>query len=219
MVDFIWDKKVQKYRYKESGKFVGGEAVQNMTRKAVAQITKDLETVGDLLIQRKINLSTWTEVTAKLLKNLHTWQYLLGAGGKKQMTQADYGSLGLKLSEQYKYLRDFAEEIKTKGMTEDEFRRRLSMYSEASTGTFEKARMRKHRDQGFQWEKRIRTKTESCQPCINYEALGWQPIGTLPNPTERCDCIANCGCYKVFEKNKPTDSFFRAFGWLNKNNN
>jgi len=214
MVDFIWDKKSQRYRYKDSGKFVSKEAIENLTKKAIAQIGDDLETVADLLVEGKISLPTWTETTAKLLKNLHTYGYLLGAGGQKQMNQGDYGSLGLQIAKQYRYLYKFAEDIKTKGMSVAQFKNRLRMYFSAATGTLEQARMRKHRENGYRWERRIRTKQESCQPCISYASLGWQPIGTLPAPTQECDCLSNCGCYKEFFIEKPQDFFQRRWGWI-----
>ncbi|MBD2005629.1 MULTISPECIES: hypothetical protein [Cyanophyceae] len=216
-LEFLFDAKTQRYRYKDSGKFVGDTAVRNLTQKAIGQIGADLGTIGDLLVQGKISVATWEKQTALALKNLHTWNYMLGVGGQKNMTASDYGILGNQLKTQYEYLRGFANDLRTTGMTQAQFQARLQLYANAGHGTYERARLKAHTNAKFNWERRIRTKANSCPPCIGYEARGWQPIGTLPNPMQDCDCRSRCGCYKRFSKSKtkPQDSLLsRNYGWV-----
>lgn len=33
-----------------------------------------------------------------------------------------------------------------------------------------------------------------CRDCLDYDAAGWQPIGTLPVPGTRCKCLDRCRC-------------------------
>ena len=33
-----------------------------------------------------------------------------------------------------------------------------------------------------------------CVDCIGYDAMGWQPMGALPVPGERCRCLDRCRC-------------------------
>lgn len=33
-----------------------------------------------------------------------------------------------------------------------------------------------------------------CRDCLDYEAAGWQPIGSLPVPGTRCRCLDRCRC-------------------------
>ena len=35
---------------------------------------------------------------------------------------------------------------------------------------------------------------KTCRDCRNWAAMGWQPIGTLPLPGDRCQCLFNCRC-------------------------
>lgn len=216
MPDFYFNPKTQRYHYKSGagrGQFVPITAVRFMMQRNIEQTQSDIRTIGELLQDGKISLATWEETTAIALKNLHIQSYLLGRGGKNAMRQRDYGLIGQRLRKEYQYLRRFAEEIRTQGMSEAEFFRRLEMYASAGSGLYEKARTEGHVKADYLWERRIRTKTESCQPCIVFEGMGWQPINTLPNPTEQCECRSNCGCYKEFAKEKPRD-FIRRFGWL-----
>ena len=34
-----------------------------------------------------------------------------------------------------------------------------------------------------------------CVDCRGYDSMGWQPIGALPVPGERCRCLDRCRCY------------------------
>jgi hypothetical protein len=216
-LEFIFDRKSQRYRYKDSGRFLGEQAVRNLTIKSIDQVSQDIGVISNLLLEGKITVKTWEEQTAIALKQLHTQAYLLGKGGIKNMTQSDYGVIGSRLKKQYQYLRGFSNDLINKGMSKAQFKMRIQQYLEASKGTYEEARARSHSNAGFKWEKRIRTKTNSCPPCINFEGLGWQPIGTLPNTGEQCDCRANCGCYKKFSADslRPTDFLIsKRFGWL-----
>lgn len=213
-MDYLFNPKTQRYHYKSGagrGQFISNAALRFMMQQNITQTQADIRTVGDLLVNGKISLATWEETTAKALKNLHIQSYLLGRGGKGMMEQRDYGLIGYRLRREYQYLRKFAEELRTKGMTEAQFKQRLDQYTNAGNGLYQKAKTEGHQKAGYQWERRIRTKTESCQPCISFEGMGWQPIGTLPAPTEQCSCRSNCGCYKEFSKEKPRD-FVKRFG-------
>ncbi len=213
-MDYLFNPKTQRYHYKQGagrGQFVPATAIKFMMERNIEATQGDIKTIGELLVNGKISLSTWEEMTAIALKNLHIQSYLLGRGGKGSMSQRDYGLIGNRLKKEYKYLREFAKEIQTTGVSKADFFRRLEMYSNAGSGQHEKARTEGHKKAGYSWECRVRTKKESCQPCITYEGMGWQPIDTLPNPTERCECGSNCGCTKKFAKEKPRD-FVKRFG-------
>lgn len=216
MPDFYFNPKTQRYHYSSGagrGQFVPASAVRFMMAANIEQTQKDIRTIGELLRDGKISLATWEETTAIALKNLHVQSYLLGRGGKSTMRSRDYGLVGQRLRKEYQYLRKFAEEIRTKGVSEAEFFRRINLYVSAGSGLYEKAREEGHIKADYSWERRLRTKTESCSSCILYESQGWVPISTLPAPTERCECKSSCGCYKEYAKEKPRD-FIRRFGWL-----
>lgn len=212
-MEFLYDRKSQRYRYKDSGKFVSASAVRALTQKAVEQTERDLLTIGQLLIDGKINVSTWEQGTQKAVKNLHLQQYLLGKGGLKNVSQRDYGILGQRVNFQYGKLRLFAQQLITEGATEAQFKARLQLYAQSARGSYEEGREQAHQEAGFSWERRLRTKIESCSPCVTYSSAGWVAIGTLPNAGQDCDCRARCGCYKEYSKSKPKDSLIQRYGW------
>lgn len=215
---FNFDPNTQRYRYtsgSRNGQFVSAIRVQQLTVEAIALVRNDINTIGELLIAGRISVATWERETAIALRHLHTWNYLLGRGGQSQMSQSDYDRLSREMRSQYSYLRGFSNDLISTGMTEQQFRARLQLYSEAARGTYEEARNIAHGEAGYSWEKRLRTKTESCDDCLRWAALRWQPFGTLPNRGERCECRARCGCYKIYAREQPRDFLTQRWGWLN----
>lgn len=212
--EFYFDKNLQRYKYKDSGQFVSEVAVRSLTEKLIGLLEGDLATVGNLLANNKISVATWEQTTAETLKRLHIQQYMLGKGGLKNMAQRDYGIIGKKLGGEYEYLRGFSKDLISKGMTEAQFKYRLELYAQTAWGSYERGRLEGHREAGYAWERRIQNSRESCADCIGYAALLWQPIGTLPTPTQQSACKANCRCFKIFARQKPGDSLLSRNGWL-----
>lgn len=200
MPAITWDKKSQRYRFTDTGTYASATAVRNLLSKAAEQSADRIDKIADRFVSGKINTTTWATQTAAELKTLHSWGYLLGVGGRRGMTQADYGILGSRLKAQYNYLKGFASDIVITGMSEKQFRARLGMYVSAVRGSYERARSESHLREGYLSEQRRRTKTESCQECLWYAMRGWQPLGLLPPPTTACTCRSNCGCYKIYSK-------------------
>ena len=214
--EFYFNSRSQRYHYRDSGAFVSQTAVENLTSRAIAQKRNEIRDLGEKLIGKLVTLDEWEKQTAAELEKLHTWTYLIGKGGQKNMTLSDYGKLGLRLSYEYGYLRGFAEKIRDDGMSEAQFLARLELYIQKANGTRQIAAQASHKQSGYLWERRYLRAVENCKSCVSYSALGWQPIGTLPSPTERCECQANCKCYFKFSKDlsKPEDSLNRRSGWV-----
>jgi hypothetical protein len=217
-LEFEFDRTTQRYRYKDSGKFLSKEAMQSLTKKAVGQVEKDLTVINQLLIDRKITVAAWEEQTRNGLRRLHTYQYFLGIGGEGNFTPSDRGVLNNKLKQEWGYLRKFAEKINNGEFSEAQFLNNANLYVSNTNTTYQLAAYKSHSRAGYRWERRIRTKTESCTECLYYELLGWRTIGNLPHPGQDCSCRANCGCYKEFSKADfmPADAGFLAnkWGWL-----
>lgn len=212
MSNYYFDATLQRYR-NNKGQFVSNEAIAQLRQSHQQQLEQDLSTVAGLLKNGKIGLGAWEEATAEVLKRMHLQSYLLGRGGQSQISETDARILGDRLRNEYRYLRGFADELKSTGMSEAMFDSRLRMYLQAHRGSYELGRFQGHLRAGYRWERRYRTKTESCSECLVYAARGWQPIGTLPSPQTRCTCKSNCGCYKKYVKSIPLDR--TSWGWLN----
>lgn len=208
--EFAWDKNSQRYRITSGpgkGSFVGAGAVRSLTESYIDQGKRDLATINDLLFQKKITASQWEQAVAASLKELHVNSYLLGIGGQRSMTQRDYGIIGLRLANEYEYLRGFSQDILAGRLSEARIRARLGLYVQALGGTYERARLESHKREGYGWKKRVRNAAESCQDCLGYADRGWVTIDdkTLPPPAVNCACTSNCRCTMRFSREEPKD--------------
>ena len=204
ITEINYDKRLNRYRYADTGKFVSKEALANVTAKNVQIASDNILEIGDKLINEEISLKQWQFETAQALKTLHIQQYLLGRGGKAQMTQADYGSIGYELRKQYEYLEGFAKDLnrgysegsdgKRYPMTLERFRARLELYAEASRIAQDKGLQAAEKGRGAIAMQRFLGDARHCPDCPGYAARGVVPIGGVPLPTQDCQCRANCKC-------------------------
>ena len=212
MSDFSFNPATRRYRDNRTGRFVSTEKVRQISQQTInARIQKTDNITRDLL-QKKITVSEWEEKMSFEIKDLTIQLYRIG---KPDMNASDYGRIGQMLRTQYARLRKFSRDIILGTQSEAQILNRSKMYVAKSREAFEEGNRRGHALIN-RWEKRIITKKESCQECLFYESASWQPIGTLPRPTEKCTCRANCGCYFVFSnsRTRPTQNMLSlSFGW------
>ena len=218
--EFSWNATSQRYRFTSgpsAGQFASKAQVEALTERYIGRSKDKISDLADLLLSKAINVSTFERAVANQLKEAHINSYALGKGGVKQLTQRDYGIMGAELKKEYQYLRNFSQEILQGKLSPDQIRSRLSMYADALHGSRELGALEGHRAAGYIWEKRSLHSSESCADCIRYQGQGWMPLGTLPNPGDRCRCRSRCRCSKSFSKEltKPTDSM-RSWGWTDQ---
>jgi hypothetical protein len=126
------------------------------------------------------------------------------------MTQADWGSIGGMLKEQYKYLDGFANDIASGDMTEAQIAARAQMYINSAREGRERAReksaLKADYDEVY-WE--VNGALENCGGCIEFNQMSWQLIEDNPYKeaypgSGDTVCLTNCGCQLVY-KNSKTD--------------
>jgi len=144
------------------------------------------------------------------IKDEYTQQYLLGRGGLSQMTQADWGSIGGMVADQYRYLGGFAREVAVGNLSEAQVAARSRMYINSGREAFERARGRTEDEADeVAW---TLNPAEHCPDCLDLAALGWQPrepwpftvAGGMAIPgSGATQCLTNCRCfldYRVSEE-------------------
>jgi hypothetical protein len=82
-------------------------------------------------------LQQWEAEQRKALKTAYIDQYVMGRGGRGQMTQSDWGRLGSLLKSQYQYLQGFAADLASGALTPAQATARASLYYASSTQAFE----------------------------------------------------------------------------------
>jgi len=112
---------------------------------ADAMVSKAQE-LARRLSANDIDLATWQKSMRTDIKTSYIDQYVLGRGGRSQMTQADWGRVGQQLKEQYGYLSNFARDIANGNMSEAQIAARAQLYHNSSVQAFELGHARSYGD-------------------------------------------------------------------------
>jgi len=164
---FVFNVPSARYRRRSTGRFVAQSEIL-AARDEFADI-KALEV--DRLTRRinagTITLNAWEQGMRDNLKDGHIAEYMLGKGGKNNMTQRDYGLLGRRLRDQYHYLRGFTNDLAEGRLTERQALARAQMYANSAVAMFEKGRT---------------------------EAMGMPPLPQYPADGQTI-CLTNCRCH------------------------
>lgn len=222
MIDFVFNRKTQRYQYKggdRSGQFVAVSKLQDLMESYIQTKQKQAISVTDSLLKRDISVGTWETAIAKELKEAHILAFSVGKGGTKNLSARDYGLLGVRLKSEYRYLRQFSTDILDGKLTPAQIRARIAKYQSSLYASFEQGRLESHIASGFRWERNIRTAKESCQSCIDRSARGWVPIGTMPGVGIATLCKMNDRCFREFSDSmvKPATNMLKQnYGWLTR---
>jgi hypothetical protein len=143
------------------------------------------------------------------IKDLYIQNYLLGIGGLERMTQADWGSIGGSLTEQYRWLNGFMQDIADGKLSEEQIRARAGMYLNSSREAYERAHGKCARELGMDTEEwHTDPAKENCEDCLAFEAEGPQPLGRFPIPGAGATrCLTNCGCVREFSNRKTGEEY------------
>lgn len=137
---WTWDTKSRRYRNTETGRWLSHRAVADL-RDEFAEVQRawaDQSTAalarGDWTVRR------WELEIQDRLKRVFLAEYMLGRGGKRAMTQADYLRVGEMLRDQYVWLRGFALDIQDGKLSEGQISARTQMYHESAIQAFERGK-------------------------------------------------------------------------------
>jgi len=157
-------------------------------------ISEQMRRQTENFITGNITLATWQERIAGNLKDAYVVNLQLGRGGKAVTTFSDYGRIGGRLKFEYAKLDQFAQEINLGQLSEKQIMARIQQYANGARTAFHDGKRAAKLDAGFNEERRYTNPAEHCDDCVGYEALGWQPIGSLPPPGTGSVCMHNCKC-------------------------
>ena len=149
-------------------------------------------------VDGKIDINAWQKGMRKEIKDSHIVSSTAGRGGRDSMTKADWGRTGGRLKQQYGYLDGLALERINGEVSDAQMMARAKMYAGNNRKAYYDGQVAANKDAGFTEERRILHPAEHCDDCEGFEAQGWQPIGTLPEPGEESVCMSNCKCTKEF---------------------
>lgn len=184
------------------GTFVGQQRrieLRDEWSEAQKQITDKLAEDYD---NGKIALSDWVKGMRQENRINYTEQYLLGKGGRNNMTQADWGRVGRAVRTQNEFLQGFAQDLMSKEppLTLAQIQARARQYVDGSTSLYERANalgrgmpdLPEYPADGKQNCK------SNCKCAWQIEDKGnfWECTWILDPEAEHCEsCLENAGRY------------------------
>jgi len=150
-----WNESSHRYHDSATGRFMGRDEVlgyvqQSLdaarTAPAITLADGSLSTGTDLLSNLvgngMLSPRDWQEQMREEIKAEYIRQYMLGRGGRAQMTSTDWGSIGGMVADQYRYLKDFAKLVSEGKLSEAQIRARAAMYVNSAREGFERGQAR-----------------------------------------------------------------------------
>lgn len=193
-MQYNWDKKRSRYVNAETGRAVGWPRVKKALEQTISFSRDNSHKLSERLIRGEITLPQWRDAMAAEVKQMHIATSIIARGGLDRMGQREWGRVGARIRDQYKYLDNFVNQIDSGAQSMDgRLLNRAAMYAYATRGTFENQRRANMTEDGYTQERRVLHAKEHCDSCKGLAALGWQPINTLPAIGE-ADCKSNCRC-------------------------
>jgi hypothetical protein len=135
---FVWDEASRRFRGAD-GKFLGKATMQAIRDDAV---DKSVERVTDLagqLTRGEIEIDAWRTAMRAEVKQVHIIEYLVGRGGRSQMTPRDWGRIGAEVRKQYAYVERLIIERTAGTVSDAAFTARARMYPASATASHERA--------------------------------------------------------------------------------
>lgn len=186
----------------DTGQFVSKATVRNALESLIDVSAVRMNGLSEKLKAGVVSLADWQSGMMDMIKQSHVAASALANGGWAQMTQSDWGYVGSLVKEQYQYLRNFAKQIVDGTQPLDgRFLVRTDLYGDAANTTYSAMQTRAYMEDGYDEERRTRENDPNvCDDCVEYADMGWQPIGTLPEPGNDSVCLKRCRCEKEYRK-------------------
>jgi len=196
-----WSNKLAAFIWNANGLPVSLSRISRELDLLVDRYSDNFDNLSDRLAEGRLSIPEWQARMRREIKDLHKAQYIIGRGGRDKMTPSDWGRLGADLRwTHYDALDNFALQIADGDLTEAQIRARARLYANSSNKQYWRGTTTAKIQAGYTMERRVLNPAEHCGDCRDYEAMGKQPIGTLPEPGEQSVCGPNCKCSKEYYK-------------------
>ena len=196
-----WNEKAARYYDTDTGRFLSRSQALGYVEESIAATESAVDVLAGYVYDGMLSPGDWRLLMREEIKREYLREYMLGRGGRAQMTQADWGSIGGMLKEQYGYLDKFAEQVGD--MTEAAIRSRSKMYIRSAREAYERAKAQVAKQAGFDEEIWVLGVAEHCDDCWAFSQEGWQKLGYYPEPgAGHTQCLTNCACHKEYRKSE-----------------
>lgn len=149
MALWLYNQQTHRYRVGDEGAQVFGQRAGTfLSERRLTQVRDEwiavskqrVNAMAEQLASGRMTVQEWTYAMRREVRTNFINEYMLGHGGRSTMTPADWGRIGNKVQDQYRFLDNFAHRIEQGGLSEAQIAARARMYVEASSQAYEHGR-------------------------------------------------------------------------------
>lgn len=138
-----WVQKAKQFINRAINRVLSRPEIQKLITRNQEIYLGNIDNLVTSLITDEISVGEWENSMRTLIKREYIQLYLLGRGGRDQMTRKDYSSIGGMLGrDQFKYLHQFATQITNGELTPGQILARSRMYVRSAREAYNRAQGR-----------------------------------------------------------------------------
>lgn len=200
--EYAYEVNAGRFRSLTTGRYVAQVDIQVLMQGEIDAGFQRIQGMADALAIGRLNLEQFQNAMIDHLSYTHDALHMLGRGGVFAMDTSDFAMLTAIKESEFEYLDGFLADIANGKLSAAQVRARIGMYNEKCYGSFFEGVRQSSMAAGFDQERRVLNPAEHCNDCVALAAKGWQPINTLPRPTENSACQSNCKCTMEFRRQR-----------------
>ena len=194
------------YRDTATGRAISNASVTAQIDVMISASSDVTLTLSEMVDSGGISAGSWNDAMRQEIKDNYIDQYLVGIGGRENMNQEHWGSVGGMIADQYRYLDKFYAQVAAGDLSLGQINARARMYMNSSREAYERAHGRAALNRGFTEQMWINSASAAtCDDCKTLQGLGWISIDqafvspstgaeTLPGMGDTI-CLTNCQCF------------------------
>lgn len=143
-----WTYDEQRHRYRDvaTGRLLSVTASIEIRDDFIRRMTDGVVLATRALARGLVPLAEWEGRVLGQLTRLHTAAFLFGRGGRNAITARDKAAVRQIVAGQAEYLRGFARDVASGGLSGPQMEARVSQYVRATAGTVEAGKVASYRD-------------------------------------------------------------------------
>lgn len=131
---------VKRFRDVRSGRFLSAEKAIDLRDGFADRRRADVDALTRRLADQDITVQQWEAELRSLVRDVHAAEYVYGRGGLKAMTADDWAEVDRLATEQWAYVRGFAQDVADGRLSEAQIAARSKLYYGASRQSYERGR-------------------------------------------------------------------------------
>jgi hypothetical protein len=194
-----WDESAGKYR-RSDGRVVTAREVRLALDRDLLVLRNEAARLTERMRTGELAIDVWRAELRTLIKQTHLTSTAIAAGGRSQVSQAEWGLAGQIIREEYGHLDGWVVDILNGDAPLDgRMQSRAQLYAEAGRNSFHEAERRDQQQRGMDLEKSVLHPAEHCWQCLAEAEAGFRPIGEMV-PIGSRECGRRCRCTVVYAR-------------------